>query len=42
MDLTESQQEALLNFQAMTECYDLTEAIHYLQTNAWDPAVGTM
>lgn len=40
MDLSEIQQEALLNFQAMTECYDLPEALHYLQTNAWDPTVS--
>jgi len=40
MDLSESQQEALLNFQAMTECYDLPEALHYLQTHSWDPTVS--
>ena len=40
MDLSESQQEALLNFQAMTECYDLPEALHYLQSNTWDPTVS--
>ena len=40
MDLTDSQQEALLNFQAITECYDLPEALHYLSAHNWDPTVS--
>jgi hypothetical protein len=40
-ELSDQQVEALMNYQAITENYDQTQALTLLQQNSWDPSVLT-